>query len=159
MKLKRILSALLGALALLTLASIAAPKTASAGCISSIQLIGNGPTCLVWAPDPPAGARVCTGLPAYNEMNLYTGANGTGYCITLTAHNDGAAGSNEPNAVADHWYAPSPITYIRVGSGASMQGYIYQGAAPNFGMGWALPAGWAGDVTSLGIHCVMARGY
>ena len=160
MKIRRILSAILGAVCLLALCHFASPRRAEASCLSWWQS-PIGQQCLVYSPDPPAGAHACVaGEPGPMQVTMWSGsgsASFTGYCVTLNSSPSGAAGSTEPNAAADHWYFPYPIGSIKVGSDPSNQGYIYQGAAPNFGAGWYLPAGYAGDIYSLSIHCVMAR--
>lgn len=149
----RILSVILGAVALLALASVATPRKAEAGCTAWDPL---HEFCLFGTPNPPAGAHYCVaGEPTADQMSFYSGTNFTGYCVTLTRSPTGAAGSNEPNANADYWYLGYSIGSLKVG--ANTTGYIYQGTSPNFGYGWQVSPGYAGDISSLGIHSLMAR--
>jgi hypothetical protein len=42
-----------------------------------------GGDCVAYQPDYPPGGRDCTGAPGFGEVNIYTGPNKTGWCVTI----------------------------------------------------------------------------
>lgn len=73
-----------------------------------------GGQCTAWQPDYPPGGRDCTGAPHAGEVNIYSGPNKSGWCVTLPS-NMGWWNLTSANG----WYGYFYVKDIEVASGVT----------------------------------------
>jgi len=94
------------------------PRTANAMRCAQPDPFGG---CFAPRPDYPPGGRDCTGSPGTGEVNIFTGPNRTGWCVTIPAR-FGMWNLNSTNG----WYSPFYVKTIDVGSGVT-NGWVCKG--------------------------------
>lgn len=90
---------------------------------SAMRCVAEGPlgNCISYRPDYPPGGRDCTGAPGTGEVNIYTGPNRTGWCVTIPARY-GAWNLTSSNG----WYGYFYVKTMDVGAGVT-NGWYCQG--------------------------------
>ncbi len=112
--------------------SFTAPREAAAMRCDVVNPIGGG--CLHYRPDFPPGGWDCVAPPGAGQVNLYTAADHSGYCVTIPAHMGWWSFTS-----ANGWFGPYYVKSIWTGPTAS-GGYVCTGTN---GGGTCYPM-WAG---------------